>query len=101
MFFLLRCAFWLGLVFSALPWDGDAVTSDLAAGAAGAAASAQAAATAKVQSLCLKDPVACARHAAEIGKALGVAPSSSTLLPGDLGPAWRGGGRSAGRHNAT
>lgn len=87
MFFLLRCAFWLGLVFSHLPWDGEAVRHDLATSAAQATVTA----ADTVQSLCLKDPAACARHAATVGKTLGVGASHNTLLASDLAPAWKGG----------
>jgi hypothetical protein len=30
MFFVLRCLFWLGIVFAALPWDGVSLRMDLA-----------------------------------------------------------------------
>jgi hypothetical protein len=87
MFFLIRCAFWLGLVFSALPWDGEDVRADLTGGAAKVSA----AVVEKAQSLCLQDPAACAQHAARIGKALGTGVSQNSLLPGDLAPAWKSG----------
>lgn len=94
MFFLLRCIFWLGLVFSHLPWDGEALRQELS----GPAASVGAAAADKVQSLCLKDPAACAKHAHEVGRALGVGASQNSLLPGDLAPVWKGGAKPASRH---
>ncbi|MDB5508817.1 MAG: hypothetical protein JWL93_1286 [Hyphomicrobiales bacterium] len=97
MFFLLRCAFWLGLVFSHLPWDGEAVRNDVASGAAQASA----AAVEKAQSLCLKDPVACARHSAAVGKALGVGASHNTLMASDLAPVWKGGQRPSPPHRPS
>ncbi|MBX9861116.1 MAG: hypothetical protein K2Y42_00060 [Hyphomicrobium sp.] len=96
MFFLIRCAFWLTIVFSSLPWNEHAVRSDLAKGADLARESA----TDKLHSLCLTDPAACARHAAMVGKALGVSASSNSLLPSDLTPAWKGRPQPTAMHRA-
>ncbi len=98
MFFLIRCIFWLGLVFVALPWNGEEVGSALA----DQAEEIGRAATDKAQALCLKDPVACANHAATAARLLGgttptsASASQNTLLPSDLAPAWRGATHKAG-----
>ena len=96
MFFLLRAAFWLGLVFVALPWDGAALRSDLAdtADAASKAAAHQA------QAWCLKDPLACAESASAAARLIASPTpdaarepqtrSQNTLMPIDLAPQWRG-----------
>ena len=88
MFFVLRCLFWLGIVFAVLPWDGVSLRSDLAE----QASKTSKAALDEVQLFCLKDPAACANHAASLSKFLENAPAASqnTLEPADLRPIWRG-----------
>jgi hypothetical protein len=90
MFFVLRCLFWLGLVWLALPLTGMDWRADLS----GVQKAAQDAATDHVKDWCLKDPATCAKNAAEAADLLGLIPqkgaSQNTLQPDDLKPAWRG-----------
>jgi hypothetical protein len=90
MFFLLRCLFWLGLVWFALPLSGLDWRPDFS----GMQKAAQDAATDHVKDWCLKDPATCAKNAAEAADLLGLLPhkgaSQNTLQPDDLKPAWRG-----------
>ncbi|MDB5649979.1 MAG: hypothetical protein JWL62_1499 [Hyphomicrobiales bacterium] len=86
MFFLIRCIFWLGLVFSALPWNGEEVRADVATGVQNASV----ALTNKVQSVCQRDPASCLQHAAQATKVMSAATSLNTLTRGDLAPAWKG-----------
>lgn len=97
MFFLLRCAFWLGLVFANMDWHIDATalptTGDLSAEAG---------------RQCLANPQACAAIATRAQSIFGAiadqrpqpavaqkaAPArhtADTLLSTDRAPAWRGG----------
>lgn len=96
MFFILRCLFWLGLVYLALPLSG----LDWHAEMSGAQQAAQEAAGEHVKDWCLKDPATCAKNAAEAADLLGLIPSQkgtsqNTLQPGDLKPIWRGQGEGA------
>lgn len=58
MFFLAKTVFWLGLVFSVMPWPGGA-PSDLAARSTSVAAGAAHEALAPLRAYCLRDPGAC------------------------------------------
>jgi hypothetical protein len=96
MFFILRCLFWLGLVYLALPLSG----LDWRADVTDAQQAVQAAAGERVKDWCLKDPATCAKNAAEAADLLGLLPpqkgaSQNTLQPGDLKPTWRGHGEAA------
>ncbi|MDB5545361.1 MAG: hypothetical protein JWO64_2510 [Hyphomicrobiales bacterium] len=84
MFFLIRCIFWLGIVFMALPWDSAGLRADIS----GQAEQAARALAAQAQAICVKDPIACAAQAISLGK--GAAHSQHNLQPGDFVPAWRG-----------
>jgi hypothetical protein len=91
MSFLIRSIFWLGLVFMALPWDGESLRADLSSHTQQATR----ALTREAQALCAKDPIGCATQAITLGKAF--EPTSSqdkssqdTLRAPDLAPAWRG-----------
>jgi hypothetical protein len=86
MFFLVRCVFWLGIVFMALPWDGATLHADLS----GQAEHAARALAAQAQAICVKDPIACAAQAISLGKGVEGSQSQHNLQPGDLAPAWRG-----------
>lgn len=86
MSFLIRSSFWLGLVFLALPWNGEDLRTTLSGGAEDAARTL----AGEAQALCLKNPVACAEHAATIARLINGNPSQNTLEPADLAPAWRG-----------
>ncbi len=91
MFFILRCLFWLGLVYLALPLSG----LDWRADVTDAQQAVQEAAGERVKDWCLKDPATCAKNAAEAADLLGLLPpqkgtSQNTLQPGDLKPTWRG-----------
>ena len=89
MFFLIRCLFWLGLVFVALPWDGASLRADIS----GQADQATRALAAQAQAMCAKDPIGCATQAISLGKAFDLAaaaPSQTTLQATDLAPGWRG-----------
>lgn len=96
MFFILRCLFWLGLVYLALPLSG----LDWRADVTDAQQAVQEAAGERVKDWCLKDPATCAKNAAEAADLLGLLPpqkgaSQNTLQPGDLKPTWRGHGEAA------
>ena len=96
MFFILRCLFWLGLVYLALPLSG----LDWRADVTDAQQAVQEAAGERVKDWCLKDPATCAKNAAEAADLLGLLPppkgtSQNTLQPGDLKPTWRGHGETA------
>lgn len=90
MFFLIRCIFWLGIVFMALPWDGAALRAHLT----GETEQAARALAGKAQEICAKDPIACAAQAASLARAaegvVGAPPSQHTLQSADLVPGWRG-----------
>jgi hypothetical protein len=92
MFFLLRCLFWLSLVYMALPWDGE----DLRANLATQAQQASRVVAREVQDICVRDPIGCATQAIALGKSFDIAAlataaaSQNTLRPADLAPAWRG-----------
>lgn len=90
MSFLIRSVFWLGLVFMALPWDGESLRADLSS----QAEQATRAVTREAQALCMKDPIGCASQAIALGKAFEPASpktsSQDTLRAPDLAPAWRG-----------
>jgi hypothetical protein len=87
MFFLLRCVFWLGLVFFNMDWTGGQsllpTTEQVAQEA-----------TAR----CLDSPEACAQivagaqklYTASIGEKTAAKPSIDTLSAGDRAPAWHG-----------
>ena len=86
MFFLVRCIFWLGVLFMALPWDGASVRADLSEHAEQATR----AIAREAQEVCAKDPIGCAAQAMAIGKAFDAAPSQNTLKPADVVHGWRG-----------
>ncbi len=76
MFFLLRCAFWLGLTFAMMDWpDGASPAPDPSALAQAAA---QAAAQ-EIAARCAANPQACldgARRIEVLGKQMGDAPKA-------------------------
>ncbi len=89
MMFFLRCLFWLGLVYFALPLGGI----DLASEWRQAKDTATETAAQSARDWCLKDPATCAKNASEAADLLGLLPKGSsqdTLRPADLQPAWRG-----------
>ena len=112
MFFLLRLAFWLGLVLLLLPSGGgqhDATTNSVSTSQAISAASAT---VGDLRGFCARQPDACT-VGSQVATTLGyraqagarmlydvlsdaLAPqqndraSQSTLTPADLAPAWRG-----------
>jgi hypothetical protein len=92
MFFMLRCLFWLSLVYMALPWDGVSLRADLTSHAQQASR----VIVREAQDICAKDPIGCATQAIALGKAFDIASlasasaSQNTLRPADLAPAWRG-----------
>ena len=86
MYFLIRCVFWLGLVFMALPWDGASLRADLSSGTEEATRLV----AREAQALCARDPIGCASKAISAGNVFEAAPSQNTLRPTDLAPAWRG-----------
>ena len=89
MSFLIRSVFWLGLVFMALPWDGESLRADLSSHAEQATR----AVAREAQALCAKDPIGCASQAIALGKAFDrdrPKNSQDTLRAPDLAPAWRG-----------
>lgn len=88
MFFLLRCAFWLGLVFSAMQWPGDAPKLPNAN-----EASAQVAAhvATGVRKVCTRNPAACLEAASVASDFL-----KSQDKPGDK-PADKPAAKPAGR----
>ncbi len=94
MFFLLRCAFWLGLAFSAM----DGPSEGISAAAAGDIA---AKAAARASRVCLEHPRACVEAAksaqgfglkAEIRAPRGKPAKNDTLEAADKAPPWRGRG---------
>jgi len=96
MFLILRCLFWLGLVYLALPLSGFDWRTDVT----DAQQAVQEAAGERVKDWCLKDPATCAKNAAEAADLLGLLPpqkgaSQNTLQPGDMKPTWRGHGEAA------
>jgi hypothetical protein len=104
MFFLVRCVFFLGLVFSWIDWSGEGnLAADIRTAATPLAESAVAAASAKVEKTCLAAIRDCVEGAARINRlASDVAdaaasrpgasrkPSSDTLTVSDRGPRWQG-----------
>ena len=106
MFFVVRSAFWLGLVYSAIDWPGDGrLTDDLKEAAKPVATQAMSAATTKIEKTCVSNLPACidgaarlnrlASDAADVAKPHPVpgrprSTSVDTLTPGDLAPHWRG-----------
>jgi hypothetical protein len=100
MFFILRCLFWLGLVYLALPLTEFDWRPDLLGAKQAAQNAAQEAVKERVTDWCLKDPATCAKNAAEAADLLGLIPpqkgaSQNTLQPDDLKPIWRGHGEGA------
>ena len=114
MFFLLRCTFWLGLVFAALPATPDGAQAP-APGRAVVAAAAKPDRTigdligAKIEELCLSAPRDCIETAGRLQRVLfdpgqpavakpAVRPAAAqrrhadadTLTPVDVRPAWHG-----------
>jgi hypothetical protein len=105
MMFLVRSAFWLGIVYSAMPMGGEAMR---AADQAQSAVAASAVATARQK--CMADLVACRALVSAAGGALtgaggersasardsaprakgASAPSTDTLSASDLATPWRG-----------
>jgi hypothetical protein len=90
MFFLLRCAFWLGLVYLAMARDAGALPQIIFSPERIAASTAQAAGSA-----CLRSPRRCASglERATALAAGGRAPndqSTQTLRAADLALPWRG-----------
>lgn len=108
MFFLVRSAFWLGVVFSAMPWNGEDkphgpshALQAVRSAAHSAAGTASAAAGFAASSYCAAHPSEClgaARKLTELFEkvsaegdilAAPAAPQAS-LSPQDLSPVWRG-----------
>ncbi len=109
MFFLVRSAFWLGLVYSSIDWPGEGrLADDIRDAARPAAAQALEASTRKIEKTCVANPAACIEGVARINKLAGDAVDAAkshpapprglqslkapvdTLAPGDLAPSWRG-----------
>lgn len=90
MFFLFRCAFWLGLVFYHLPWPGGAApVEDARALAVQLGATSSHAFAAQAQAACGANPTQClALAAAGASRATGA--SRSSLTNEDMRPDWRG-----------
>lgn len=84
MFFLFRCAFWLGIVFYHLPWPGGVQPAEQARAAL---AELNAAATKTIaeraQSACLNAPRDCAAAAAKLARDAPT-PSRASLKNADL-----------------
>jgi hypothetical protein len=84
MLFLVRSAFWLGMVYSAMPFDAGEQGRELTRLRAALAAS------------CPAQPPACAAlsmaatHPAPGGDAAKLRPSADSLTAADLTPPWRG-----------
>lgn len=100
MFFILRCLFWLGLVYLALPLTGLDWRADVSGAQQAVQETVKEAAGERVKDWCLKDPATCAKNAAEAADLLGLLPpqkgaSQNTLQPDDLKPSWRGRGEAA------
>lgn len=101
MLFLLRCAFWLGLVFSALPWSGGTnPVAPLKLAEAAQTVARKAAATAATQ--CSATPLECLEAAGKLNRlfeivaAAGDGQETNSVSPGTLNlidrlPAWQGG----------
>jgi hypothetical protein len=93
MFFLLRCTFWLGLVFTHMNWNLD----ELSETGRDLARPVLAQAGARASGFCkehMHDCIGALIAATDAGQGFGLAPttkgSASSLGPADLGPAWRG-----------
>jgi hypothetical protein len=115
MFFLLRAAFWLGLVLLLLPSSGSKSVSSIQVGAVDALSAANAAVS-DMRQFCTRQPDACVvggqaasalSQQAQTGAKMlyellndrvssnesvrsNNQPSQNTLKPADLTPAWRG-----------
>ena len=69
MFFLLRSALWLGLVFSAMDWPRDGgIASDIQAISAPAVAQGRAAMAEKIRKTCLESMADCIEGAARLNR---------------------------------
>ena len=105
MFFLIRCAFWLGLVFSAMEWPADTPKLPTATQAVAQVAALPLAAQAASQvvtgarKVCVRNPHACL-EAADLASDLvrnegkpavkAAGRGNDTLAAADKAPAWRG-----------
>jgi hypothetical protein len=99
MFFLLRCTFWLGLVFTHMNWSLD----DLAESGRDLARPVVAQAGARASGFCkdhMRDCIGALIAVTDVAQGVGATTkksSASSLEPGDLGPTWRGAPASHGR----
>ena len=85
MFFLLRCVFWLGLVFSALPWNGEGSRFQPAL-ALEAARGAVATASAVTGEYCAATPAECLKAAAQLNALFEQISAQAEIPPGELSP---------------
>ena len=102
MFFVARCAFWLGLVYSSMEWPGDGrLPNDLKDAAKPVAARAVDSSVATIRKTCVANLATCVEGAARINRLVGDAadalaskqvpkPSAHTLTAQDVAPVWRG-----------
>jgi hypothetical protein len=88
MFFLIRCTFWLSIVFYSMPWPQSPALQDglfpaarnIAAGMAGdLAAAAGTAAKAKLEEACIKFPADCIAAAARMPQFVAIAPAPEAI----------------------
>ncbi len=113
MFFLIRCAFWLTIVFYAMPWPQTASAPDagqqnpalkIATGLARDLASAAGAAVrTKLEEECLKAPDECLAAAARLPQIVATAGEAVRVIPPKrpLKLAESGEGRAAAVHKAV
>lgn len=80
MFFLVKCAFWLGIVFYLMPWPAQEGPAVLARrGAADLAERAQQAVAERAAGACAADPQACLDFARQAAGARRAAPHQAAL----------------------
>ncbi len=89
MFFLIRCTFWLSIVFYSMPWPQSPDTPDgvfpaarkIAAGMAGdLAAAAGTAVKAKLEEACVKFPAECLAAAARAPQGAAIPPGADAII---------------------
>lgn len=99
MLFLVRSAFWLGMVYSAMPFDNSEQARELARLRAALAATAGGAAASACAGASLSCALKLAGPAAKLAGATAIKPpmkekmagvSVNSLMSADLRPAWRG-----------
>lgn len=97
--FLIRCTFWLGLVFVALPDHPDFPRSQPSVAATGGtvvrplAIVGAGSVSGKVADYCAKHPARCLELAAKAQALAAKAGGATSLRPADLAPPWRGAAR--------